>query len=105
MKPLTKKEIEEIRKNPNKVDWNRISIHQKLSESFIREFKDRVDWNYISMCQKLSEGFIREFKDRVKKESRKGVVKHAIKNSEVKGKELEKFRHESSLKLLYSSPN
>ncbi len=42
-----------------------ISIYQKLSENFIREFQDKVDWNYISNYQKLSENFIREFQDKV----------------------------------------
>ena len=57
--------IEEIRKNPELVDWYNISISQKLSEGFIREFKDKVNWNSISISQKLSEGFIREFQDKV----------------------------------------
>ena len=39
--------------------WHWISVHQKLSESFIRKFQDKVDWFYISSNQKLSETFIR----------------------------------------------
>ena len=31
----------------NKVDWDNISICQKLSENFITEFKDKVDWKSI----------------------------------------------------------
>ena len=46
-------------------DWSLISIYQKLSEGFVREFADRVDWDRISEYQKLSEGFIREFSGRV----------------------------------------
>jgi intein-encoded DNA endonuclease-like protein len=57
--------IQEIRNNPDKVDWIHISIHQKLSEDFIREFQDKVNWNCISYNQKLSENFIREFQDEV----------------------------------------
>jgi len=49
----------------DKVSWFWISIHQKLSEGFIREFKNKVDWGWISKYQKLSEGFIREFEDKV----------------------------------------
>jgi phosphoribosylanthranilate isomerase len=49
----------------DKVDWNRISKYQKLSEDFIREFKDEVCWDLISIYQKLSEDFIREFKGKV----------------------------------------
>ena len=43
----------------------RISVRQKLSEDFIREFKDKVNWVYISQYQKLSEDFIREFKGKI----------------------------------------
>ena len=32
------------------VDWEDISYNQKLSESFIREFKNKVDW-YIYKCE------------------------------------------------------
>ena len=49
----------------DEVEWGVISISQKLSEDFIREFKDKVDWELISKNQKLSEDFIREFKDKV----------------------------------------
>ncbi|QXN67809.1 hypothetical protein FPHOBKDP_00055 [Listeria phage LPJP1] len=47
------------------VDWENISIYQRLSEDSIREFQDKVDWDYISMYQKLSEDFIHEFQDNV----------------------------------------
>ncbi len=70
-----KKEVEKLIKKydincsveefKDKVNWNSISIHQILSESFIKEFKDKVNWNYISKNQKLSENFMREFKDEV----------------------------------------
>ncbi len=52
----------------DKVDWDCISVYQKLSESFIREFQDKVNWYYISKSQKLSENFIQEFQDKVKLE-------------------------------------
>ena len=45
--------------------WLNISMHEYLSEDFIREFKDKVDWYYISIYQDLSEDFIREFKNEV----------------------------------------
>ena len=48
----------------NDVNWGYVSIYQKLSENFIREFQDKIDWNYISEHQKLSEKFIREFKNK-----------------------------------------
>jgi hypothetical protein len=43
-------------------DWGKISKHQKLSESFIREYQDKVNWFSISRYQKFSKSFIREFK-------------------------------------------
>jgi hypothetical protein len=54
-----------IREFSDKVKWSVISIHQKLSEDFIREFKKKVDWEVISQYQKLSEDFIREFQNKV----------------------------------------
>ena len=48
-------DIEEIRKNPNSVDWYFISRHRSIPEDFIREFKDKVDWRCISEYQTLSE--------------------------------------------------
>ena len=51
--------------NLSQIDWYYISIHQKLSEDFIREFKDEVDWDFISKYQKLSEEFIERNKDLV----------------------------------------
>ena len=54
-----------IREFKDEVYWYNISKYQKLSENIIREFQDKVDWDYISLNQKLSEKFIREFKDKV----------------------------------------
>ena len=52
-------------KDVEKIDWVKISKHQKLSEEFIREFQYKVWWKDISRYQKLSEDFIRAFKDEV----------------------------------------
>lgn len=88
MKELTKEEIENIRKNPKEVRWQKISRdyklpeefirefaneisfpgfsgRHKLSEDFIRRFADLVCWYWISLSQKLSEEFIKEFADKV----------------------------------------
>ena len=54
-----------IREFQDKVSWDCISKYQNLSESFIHEFQDKVDWNLISIYQKLSEDFIHEFQDKV----------------------------------------
>ncbi len=64
-KKLTERNINRIRKNPNSQNWEFISVHLKLSEPFIKEFKDKVDWFYISIHQKLSEPFIKEFYNKV----------------------------------------
>ena len=75
MKPSVQKEVEELIKIFNlncsvkqfkyKVDWNRISCYQNLSEDFIREFQDKVDWGCIPYQQKLSENLIKAFQDKV----------------------------------------
>ena len=54
-----------IREFKYKVNWDCISKRQTFSEEFIREFQDRVEWFYISVYQTLSESFIREFQDEV----------------------------------------
>ena len=54
-----------IREFKDKVAWTNISRYRHLSENFIREFKDKVDWHFISSYQHLSEDFIREFEDKV----------------------------------------
>ena len=59
------KELNDNYTSLDSVKWTYISIYQKLSENFIREFQDKIDWNYISEHQKLSENFIREFKNKV----------------------------------------
>jgi hypothetical protein len=56
---------EELVKLAKEKGWDWISVHQQLSENFIREFQDKVNWDYISVHQKLSENFIREFQDKV----------------------------------------
>ena len=71
MKKSVKQELNKILKEHNwdsidEASWYWISIYQKLSEDFIREFQDKVSWYLISQYQKLSEDFIREFKDKVK---------------------------------------
>ena len=54
-----------IKENFDKVNWDYISIHQKLSEEFIKENFDKVNWDFISQYQKLSEEFIKENSDKV----------------------------------------
>ena len=46
-------------------DWLTISLKDKLSEEFIREFQDNVIWQYICEHQTLSKDFLNEFKDRI----------------------------------------
>ena len=54
-----------IREFADKVDWSWISMYQYLSEDFIKETQHLVDWSAISSCQHLSEDFIREFAHKV----------------------------------------
>ena len=47
---------EEIRNNPDNVNWNYISTYQKLSEDFIKEFnilKPENNWLYATKEEKL----------------------------------------------------
>ena len=39
--------IEEIRKNPYKVNWYYVSLKQKLSEGFIVEFYQKIDFQTL----------------------------------------------------------
>ena len=45
--------------------WKALSMHNGLTEDFIRKFADKVNWECVSQYQHLSEDFIREFQDRV----------------------------------------
>jgi hypothetical protein len=64
-KKYSEEEIRKVINQSSKDDWIYISLHQKLSEDFIREFQNKVDWMDISWNQTLSEDFIREFQDKV----------------------------------------
>ena len=54
-----------IEKYADDVDWESISMYQKLSETFIEKHTDEVDWENISIYQKLSEKFIEKYADEV----------------------------------------
>jgi hypothetical protein len=43
--------------------WQVISMHQRLSESFIHEYADKVDWELIVKYQTVSERFLTEHKN------------------------------------------
>jgi hypothetical protein len=55
---MNQKELDNIRKNPDKVKWGCVSSMPGLSEDFIREFSHKVNWANISIYQTLSEEFI-----------------------------------------------
>ena len=107
MKASVKKEVKNIIKDrklycsveefKDKVDWNNISIYQKLSEDFIREFKNKVDWYSISAYQKLSEDFIREFKNKVDIKRQKEI--HKEKSLAQKTKEIKAYAKKHNLKI------
>ena len=59
------KELDANYKSLDNVDWESISIDQKLSDDFIRIFQDYIDWYWVSIYQKLSEEFIREFQGKI----------------------------------------
>ena len=60
-------EIYEIFKSH--INWERLSYHNELTESFIRRFQDRLSWDFISSHQKLSKEFINEFSDKLNMDS------------------------------------
>ena len=55
----------------DKLDWNQISKYQKLSEEFMIQFQDKLDWNWISIYQKLSEEFMIQFADKLDSSARR----------------------------------
>ena len=58
--------IEEIRKNPEIQDWNKISWSLYITEDFKREFKNYINWNIISYCDNIIPiDIIREFQDKL----------------------------------------
>lgn len=42
------------------MSWYAISIHQELSEDFMRKFSDKIEWGAAYANQKMSEAFILE---------------------------------------------
>ncbi|HNW66573.1 MAG TPA: hypothetical protein PKO10_05190, partial [Aliarcobacter cryaerophilus] len=46
-------------------DYDIVFLDESDIEKCKQEFVDKVDWEYILEHQKLSEGFIREFADKV----------------------------------------
>jgi hypothetical protein len=66
-KKYTEEDLEKHINDFTKDHWSWISEYQKLSESFIEEFKDKVDWLYISRCQILSEPFIEKYKEKLER--------------------------------------
>ena len=59
------KELDANYKSLDDVDWESISIEQKLSDDFIRKFQDYIDWYWVSIYQKLSEELILEFQGKI----------------------------------------
>ena len=64
--PYCQQVVEADIKDIQKIDWDIVSVRQKLSEGFIKEFKDKANWFNISSNQTLSESFVREFQEKVK---------------------------------------
>jgi len=60
-------EIVEIleKSNYNILNWEYISCHSVLSETFIDRFQNKLNWELISRYQTLTENFIKEHKSKV----------------------------------------
>jgi len=54
---LKEKFIRDNKDNLNIIDWEAVSINQKLTEAFITEMGAYVDWSLIANHQTLSEAF------------------------------------------------
>ena len=64
-------------KNSVKNEVKRIIEEEKLNCS-IKEFEDKVDWDRISIFQKLSGNFIREYNSLTKAKGMLGVKSNSI---------------------------
>jgi hypothetical protein len=65
MKKLTKKEIEEIRKDPDYQDWLDIVEHYELTEEFMEEFRYYLDWDWVPLHQKTTKDFLDKYEEEV----------------------------------------
>ena len=61
-KPLTEKEARELVEDnwDNICFWEEITVHSKLSEDFIREYKEKLNLSSVIYHQKVSKDFLRE---------------------------------------------
>ena len=48
-----------MREFQDKVNWEMISYHQKLSKDFIREFKDKIRWDAFASNENYSIDFVK----------------------------------------------
>ena len=62
---IGRRKLEFMETFSDKIDWEKDSHKQTLSENLIRKHKDEINWCYISRHQILSEAFIRRYKDKV----------------------------------------
>ena len=46
----------------NDINWNVISVHQKLSEKFINKYINKLDFTFILKYQNLSEDTMEKIK-------------------------------------------
>ena len=67
----------------------------------IEEFKDKVNWDYISSYQKLSESFIKEFKDKVDKKLYKAINREI--SYQQKLKEVKEYCEKYNLEFDYKN--
>lgn len=51
--------------NITEIDWSRISIKSRLTETFIRENAEFLDWSMISRYQRLSIQIVIDYADKV----------------------------------------
>lgn len=66
MIPMNADLLLRMRNNPDFVAWAYICMRCDFPEDIIREFADRVNWYRISKHQRLSYTFIIEFADKIR---------------------------------------
>lgn len=57
--------VQDLRDDPDSVNWEWVSTWFLMDEDTIREFKDYVNWPMIDIHQELSKDFRKEFADKL----------------------------------------
>jgi len=56
-------DIDFIRDNKTRLNWNNISKHKNITKEFIEEFQDFIIWEQIILHRKFSKSYLNKFKN------------------------------------------